>query len=68
MRLHYPGLVRTIPLGPLQSLKFGLQYSYQRTDWLQVAGPNVTAGGGNNLNKTDLGDNHRVMFAGFFYF
>ena len=57
---------------PIQALKFGLQYSYMRTDWLQKGDMSV-----NSLfapfprfgNKTsDVGEDHRVMFAGFFYF
>jgi hypothetical protein len=52
---------------PIQSLKFGVQYSYVRTDWLQKAGPATTAAPG-AARVTDLGEDHRVMFAGFFYF
>jgi hypothetical protein len=60
---------------PIQSLKFGLQYSYMRTDWLQKGDQNVNtvfitglAPTANHVRATDLGEDHRVMFAGFFYF
>lgn len=45
---------------PITALKFGLQYSYMRTDWLQI----TTVGS----RTTRMGDNHRVEFAGWFYF
>jgi hypothetical protein len=49
---------------PIQAIKFGLQYSYQRTDWLQ--GTIVPAGVGNYWSDTGIA--HRVEFVGFFYF
>ena len=45
---------------PIQALKFGLQYSYMRTDYFQI----TTVGARN----TNWGDNHRVEFGGWFYF
>lgn len=45
---------------PITALKFGLQYSYMKTDWLQI----TTVGS----RSTRFGDNHRVEFAGWFYF
>jgi hypothetical protein len=45
---------------PIQALKFGLQYSYMRTDYFQI----TTVGSRN----TSWGDNHRVEFGGWFYF
>jgi hypothetical protein len=45
---------------PITALKFGLQYSYMRTDYLQI----TTVGS----RTTRMGDNHRVEFAGWFYF
>jgi hypothetical protein len=45
---------------PIQALKFGLQYSYVRTAYFQK----VTEGS----RVSDFGGNHRLMFAGFFYF
>ncbi|MDP3183571.1 MAG: hypothetical protein Q8M54_12255, partial [Desulfobaccales bacterium] len=65
---------------PIQALKFGLQYSYEMTTYFQRTqsagalgiGTNnpgavvLTAPGGPSI--TNLGENHRIMFAGFFYF
>jgi hypothetical protein len=48
---------------PIQAIKFGLQYSYSHTDWLQVTSINVLG-----ANTSDQGDAHRVEFVGFFYF
>jgi len=55
---------------PIQALKFGLQYSYNRTDWLQKNGA-TNAGGVATvapINVKDLGDAHRVEFVGFMFF
>jgi hypothetical protein len=57
----------TLWFRPIMPLKFGLQYSYERTDWFQKAGPTITAAPGGN-RVSDIGENHRVMFAGYFYF
>jgi hypothetical protein len=48
---------------PVLALKFGLQYTFSRTDWFQklttpVGGPNAS----------DYGTQHRVQFIGFFFF
>lgn len=60
-------LSATVWYRPITSIKFGLQYSFARTDWLQRAGPvNNAFPAGRTV--TDYGDNHRVMFAGFFFF
>ncbi len=49
---------------PLTALKFGLQYAYSRTDWLQkLSSPAATAGN----NATGIGEAHRVQFVAFFY-
>lgn len=49
---------------PIQALKFGLEYTYCRTDYFQrTTVPNVAGG-----QITDYGENHRVMFCGFFFF
>ena len=59
---------------PITALKFGLQYSYAKTDWFQKTGnnPALPVGGvGATIpgqRVTGIGENHRVMFAGFFYF
>jgi hypothetical protein len=47
---------------PLMAIKFGLQYSFSRTDWLQK----ITDAGGQNAS--DFGTQHRVTFVGFFFF
>jgi hypothetical protein len=59
---------------PITALKFGLQYSYAKTDWFQKTGSNpaLPVGGVGatvpGQRVTGIGENHRVMFAGFFYF
>jgi hypothetical protein len=47
---------------PIQALKFGLEYEYARTNYLQ----NKLDANGFNLSK--FGDAHRVEFCGYFYF
>jgi len=49
---------------PIQALKFGLEYTYARTDYFQIRG-NTAAG---VAHPTNLGENHRMMFCGFLYF
>jgi hypothetical protein len=55
---------------PITALKFGLQYSYVRTEYLQVfcSAPNTGAPLFLSGHRTNYGENHRLMFAGFFYF
>ena len=68
---------------PVQALKFGVQYSYARTTYFQItqAGMINVPGTGAAANpaiglpavpggqqRSNFGENHRVMFAGFFYF
>ncbi len=61
---------------PIAALKFGLQYSYAHCQFLQdaypngsVPGPGATANASNGgLKLSNLGDEHRVEFVGFFYF
>jgi hypothetical protein len=48
---------------PIQAIKFGLQYSYLATSYLQM-----TTVPGATPNSTRFGDDHRVEFVGFFYF
>jgi len=53
---------------PLTSLKFGLQYSWQSTDWLQVTsqtGSNLAPPG---VNTANAGTAHRLQFGAFFFF
>jgi len=45
---------------PIKALKFGLEYTYVRTQYFQKV--RVGSVG------TDVGENHRVMFCGFFFF
>ncbi|OPX20479.1 MAG: hypothetical protein BZ151_03995 [Desulfobacca sp. 4484_104] len=45
---------------PVQALKFGLEYTYVRTDYYQI----TTV----QSERSDYGDNHRLMFGGFFFF
>jgi hypothetical protein len=58
---HFYG---TLWYRPIKALKFGLEYTYVRTDYFQIR----TATAGSCYNPSDLGQNHRVMFCGFFYF
>jgi hypothetical protein len=60
---------------PIQAIKFGLQYSYACATYFQYLNPATTAAppagfnpGGNNVNRSHFGDDHRVEFVGFFYF
>jgi len=45
---------------PIKNFKFGLGYSYLRTNYFQI----TTVGS----RQTRLGDNHRVQSAGYFFF
>jgi len=47
---------------PIMPLKFGVQYSFGRTIWLQKIGDAV------GMNSSDSGTEHRVQFVGFFFF
>jgi hypothetical protein len=47
---------------PIQAVKFGLEYTYVHSDYFQKTTPTA------NARTTDLGENHRVMFAGYYYF
>ncbi len=48
---------------PIQAFKFGLQYTWQRTAWMQI-----TSTGAAGANTSNVGNASRVEFAGFFYF
>jgi len=52
---------------PIQALKFGLEYTYVRTDYFQNRGA-TAAGAVGTVNPTNIGENHRLMFCGFFFF
>jgi len=45
---------------PLQALKFGVEYAYARTGYFQKV---LTT-----TQDNDVGENHRVLFVGFFFF
>lgn len=48
---------------PIQAIKFGLQYSYVQTNyWTRVVAP------ANTWNASNVGNEHRVEFAGYFFF
>jgi hypothetical protein len=57
-------LHNTLWYRPITALKFGLQYSYGRTYFYQRTGPTAV----NPTAPTNIGEDHRVMFAGFLYF
>ena len=67
------GLDLTLWYRPIQALKFGLQYSYGRTDYFQklnnptAANLNVL-GGQMSAGATDFGEAHRVQFVAFMFF
>ena len=52
---------------PIQALKFGLEYTYVRTEYFQRAGPSPGSDPG-VYRVTDFGENHRLLFCGFFFF
>jgi hypothetical protein len=51
---------------PITAFKFGLQYAYARTNFFQNTGQLMTDGA--TINKTNLGEAHRVEFVGLFFF
>ena len=58
---------------PIQALKFGLQYSYGRTDYFQKLNNPMAAnlnvlGGQMSAGATDFGEAHRVQFVAFMFF
>ncbi|MEW6387609.1 MAG: hypothetical protein AB1491_08875 [Thermodesulfobacteriota bacterium] len=63
---------------PITAMKFGLNYSYARTDWYQKMGqsytqPTAAAPVGAVTNAmagrvADKGEDHRVLFTAFYYF
>jgi hypothetical protein len=48
---------------PIQAVKFGLEYTYVRTAYFQKVRTPALGG-----TSEDLGENHRVMFAGYYFF
>jgi len=61
--------ILTLYYRPIQALKFGLEYAYVRADYFQQRN---TAGNQNALTKVgqtaDIGENHRLLFVGYFFF
>ncbi len=59
----------TLYYRPIQALKFGLEYTYARSEYFQQRN---SVGNQNSLtrlsDKSDLGENHRLLFVGYFYF
>jgi hypothetical protein len=60
---------------PIQALKFGVEYTYVRSLFFQKAQSAIATPAGaipliapNGQRVEDLGENHRVMFAGYFFF
>ncbi|MEW6387469.1 MAG: hypothetical protein AB1491_08140 [Thermodesulfobacteriota bacterium] len=63
---------------PITAMKFGLNYCYSRTDWYQKLGQTYTGAtaaaptGATTATQpsriTDMGEDHRLMFAAFYYF
>jgi hypothetical protein len=48
---------------PIQAFKFGLQYAYNRTNWIQNVGQTTS-----QANMANIGEAHRVEFVGLFFF
>jgi len=53
----------TIYFRPIEAIKFGLQYSYGRTEYLYNTANPVTGG-----RFTNIGEAHRIEFAAYYYF
>jgi hypothetical protein len=54
---------------PIQAVKFGLEYTYVRTGYFQNANEAVPGFAVPTPAKVEnLGENHRVMFAGYYFF
>jgi len=55
---------------PIQAIKFGLQYAWQRTGWEQITANPATLINGtvSQQNSSNVGTSSRVEFVGFFYF
>jgi hypothetical protein len=56
---------------PITSVKFGLQYQYNRTDWFQKQAAFNQNAPGNTFGPgkvTDIGENHSVRFVGLYFF
>ena len=49
---------------PIQALKFGVEYTYVRTDYFQKRTNGLVGASA----SSDVGENHRLMFGGFFFF
>jgi len=57
---------------PIAAMKFGLQYAYARTDWLQKVNnpqsPAIGAQGQGASGATNVGESHRVEFGAWLFF
>jgi len=58
---------------PIEAIKFGLTYAYERTDFLQKLNnpQNATLninGGQNSAGAKDVGESHRIQFVAFMFF
>ncbi len=53
---------------PIQAFKFGLQYAWQRTGWMQITSNTGGAFINPGANTSQVGNSSRVEFVGFFYF
>jgi hypothetical protein len=53
---------------PIQAVKFGLEYTYVRSMYFQNAESNNGVIAPTGKQVEDLGENHRVMFAGYYFF
>ena len=58
---------------PIEALKFGLQYAYERSDFLQKINNPVVGAAGQGQGQpaagaTNYGDSHRVQFVAFMFF
>jgi len=59
----------TLYYRPIQALKFGLEYTYARSDYFQLRNSTGNQGSTTALSsKSDVGENHRLLFVGYFYF
>ncbi len=58
---------------PVEALKFGLTYAYERSDFLQkINNPTTVAAGvfvpQDSRGATNVGESHRIQFVAFMFF
>ena len=59
----------TLYYRPIEAVKFGLTYAYERTDFLQKAtNPTFIAGNQSAAGSTNVGESHRVQFVAYMFF